>query len=367
MKKNGFTLIELLAVIIILGILMIIAIPSVTKYINDSRKSSYISTAKEIIAGARNLVNDGKLEMFDTDMTYYIDVYCIKTENGEATSPYGSFTKAYVAVTYDGKGYEYFWTSVDDAGEGIKNLIKYDNLDADQIESDLQDTDISTLRGIDGRSRTTVVSKANNCQKEGSNPATSQVSGNTGEASTYPINAVSKINNDTNLVDFVGVKIYTSNDVNNYVQFNGETWRIIGVHNGSIKIIRQDGLSSLMKYNLSSDKWEGSNIQIYLNDTYYNSLSSEAKNMIDNGTWNVGATNSNIPAAESYEQAQALQWTGKVGLVASYEYLYSANSICYSYGGGSYNSHPHCGRRFFRRQQKAARRASSAGGHFPRR
>ena len=56
-NKKGFTLIELLAVIIILGILMIIAIPSVTKYISDSRKSSYVDTAKEIIAGARNAVN----------------------------------------------------------------------------------------------------------------------------------------------------------------------------------------------------------------------------------------------------------------------------------------------------------------------
>ena len=46
MNKKGFTLIELLAVIIILGILMIIAIPSVTKYISDSRKSAYVDTAK---------------------------------------------------------------------------------------------------------------------------------------------------------------------------------------------------------------------------------------------------------------------------------------------------------------------------------
>ena len=100
-KKNGFTLIELLAVIIILGILMIIAIPSVTKYISDSRKSDYVDTAKEIISGARNMVNDGKLEMYDTGTTYYIDAACIKTENGEAKSPYGEFTKAYVVVIYD--------------------------------------------------------------------------------------------------------------------------------------------------------------------------------------------------------------------------------------------------------------------------
>ena len=38
MNKKGFTLIELLAVIIILGILMLIAIPSVTNYINNSRQ-----------------------------------------------------------------------------------------------------------------------------------------------------------------------------------------------------------------------------------------------------------------------------------------------------------------------------------------
>ena len=44
---------------------MIIAIPSVTTYISNSRKSFYIDTAKNIIGGARNLVNEGKLEMYD--------------------------------------------------------------------------------------------------------------------------------------------------------------------------------------------------------------------------------------------------------------------------------------------------------------
>ena len=184
MNKKGFTLIELLAVIIILGILMIIAIPSVTKYINDSRKNTYIDTAKELIGAARNLVNDGKLEMYDTDATYYIDIACLKAENGgKAVSPYGDFVKekAYVVVTFDGKGYEYFWTSIDDSGQGIKKLIKYDKLDTDDIESDLKTDDIKTDRGIDGRSEVILITERNNCQKEGSIQAEAQVNSETGE------------------------------------------------------------------------------------------------------------------------------------------------------------------------------------------
>ena len=181
-NKKGFTLIELLAVIIILGILMIIAIPSVTKYISDSRKNSYVDTAKEIIAGARNLVNSGNLEMYDTDATYYIDVNCINTENA-MKSPYGEFVKnaSYVVVTYNGQGYDYYWTSVDDAGQGIKDVIRVDKLDIENIESDLTSDDISTYRGIDGRNDIIVISKANNCKKQGSELAIVQINGETGK------------------------------------------------------------------------------------------------------------------------------------------------------------------------------------------
>ena len=43
-NNRAFTLIELLAAIIIMGILVLIAIPAVTNYIRDSRKTSYINT-----------------------------------------------------------------------------------------------------------------------------------------------------------------------------------------------------------------------------------------------------------------------------------------------------------------------------------
>ena len=156
-KKNGFTLIELLAVIIILGILMIIAIPSVTKYISDSRKNAYIDTAKEIIAGARNLVNEGKLEMYDTNTTYYIPSNCIKTENA-SKSPYGEFikNKTYAIVTYDGKGYSYYWVSLDDAGQGVPELKSIDELDTDDIKSDLTRDDIRDDIGVGGRDKVTI-------------------------------------------------------------------------------------------------------------------------------------------------------------------------------------------------------------------
>ena len=164
MNKKGFTLIELLAVIIILGILMIIAIPSVTRYINDSRKSAYVDTAKEIVSGTRNIVNEGKLGMYDTNTTYYIPASCIQTENG-TKSPYGEFTKAYVGVIYNGTGYKYYWISVDDAGQGVANITPIDKLDTDNIESDLTDSDIESVVesvGIGNRSEIKILNCTNN-------------------------------------------------------------------------------------------------------------------------------------------------------------------------------------------------------------
>ena len=153
-NKRGFTLIELLAVIIILGVLMIIAIPSVTTYIINSRKSAYIDTAKEIIGGARNLVNEGKLGMYDTNTTYYLPTKWIQTENG-SSSPYGEFTKAYVGVVYNGSGYKYYWISVDTSGQGIKEVTPLDKLSTDDIESNIKDEDIEevvTTAGVGNRS-----------------------------------------------------------------------------------------------------------------------------------------------------------------------------------------------------------------------
>ncbi len=169
-QKKGFTLIELLAVIIILGILMIIAIPSVTSYISNSRKSAYVDTAKEIAASTRNFVNEGKLEMYNTDITYYIPAVCIETEN-EAKSPYGDFEEAYVLVTYNGKGYNYYWMSRDEAGQGVKEPVAISDLNENDIESDIKADSINTDYTKDNTSKVLILDSAS-CKefKDGSPP-----------------------------------------------------------------------------------------------------------------------------------------------------------------------------------------------------
>ena len=134
--KKGFTLIELLAVIIILGVIMLIAIPSVTRYISDSRKNSYIDTARQIVKGAIPMVNSGELDVYDTNTTYYIPASCVPTENA-MSSPYGEFDKAYVIVGYTGEGYEYYWASVDTAHQGIE-MKAYNKLSKSDVKPNIE-------------------------------------------------------------------------------------------------------------------------------------------------------------------------------------------------------------------------------------
>lgn len=55
-KNKGFTLVELLAVITIMGILMIVAIGSVNRIIENSRRDTFATTAKEYVNTIRNAV-----------------------------------------------------------------------------------------------------------------------------------------------------------------------------------------------------------------------------------------------------------------------------------------------------------------------
>ena len=125
-NNKGFTLIELLAVIVIMGVLMMVAIPQVTKYINNSRKDAYVDTAKAYINGARYmLLND---EFQDCSLsesgTNTILLSNVSIESGGDKSGYGRDilkNNSWIEVKYDSstKKYVYSIYIVDSLGNGI--------------------------------------------------------------------------------------------------------------------------------------------------------------------------------------------------------------------------------------------------------
>ena len=54
MKNKGFTLIELLAVVMVLGIIALIAVPSVSNIIAKSKKDALLVTANNLVSTAKN-------------------------------------------------------------------------------------------------------------------------------------------------------------------------------------------------------------------------------------------------------------------------------------------------------------------------
>ncbi len=181
--------------------------------------------------------------------------------------------------------------------------------------------------------------------------------------------------------------IYRGINPNNHVTFNNELWRIISIdtNDGTIKIMRNDVLTDKMSYDEQSVRYSdycstasgcnawGSNsttlnsegqvtdvmirnyddtklyalptqeasLNVYLNNTYFNSLNNNSKAMIVDGIFNIG------PIYEDYEngiqtfetdikQAKSYLWRGKVGLVDVIEYVKaSTNELCdsvYDYG-----------------------------------
>ena len=155
MKKNikGFTLIELLAVIVILGVLLAIAIPSVSKYINTAKKSTFIINVKEYADAAKK-----ELNLIDTDLQSPVshgeatvisfDELRTSLENGGKKSSYGAeFDNqySYVMVVNDGTAekphYTYYVAALDKKGYGIgtktttanAHLIAYDNLSNENV------------------------------------------------------------------------------------------------------------------------------------------------------------------------------------------------------------------------------------------
>ena len=280
MKKNksGFTLIELLAVIVILAVILVISIPRILDVIETSKKDSFKNSAQLIADSAEKKKVSDKLLGKDEEITCK-DVAKINDED------YAS-----CIITFDSDGI----AKVSITGKG-----KFDGL------------------------KITNGTKENAEVKEITKP-------------TYGMKATEYI---TNLLEYdgEGLKIdntkdqnirYYGSDPNNYVRFNNELWRIIGVFGNNVKLVRSESLGNLswdsselsVNYGWGVNEWgestyedettyEGSDLMQYLNKMYYggtevtcygrnnnstttcptNRLDETSKSLIDNHTWKTGA------------------------------------------------------------------------------
>lgn len=141
MNSKGFTLIELLAVIVIMGILMMVAIPAMTRYIENARKDTFMDTAKQYVNSVRNLwASDSIVCGTDNTIatalpagTYYVPIDSSKAENDQILESGGKsswsnadvkgFVKMVVTTdaTTNKNTTKYYVSLADKNGHGINN------------------------------------------------------------------------------------------------------------------------------------------------------------------------------------------------------------------------------------------------------
>ena len=207
-------------------------------------------------------------------------------------------------------------------------------------------------------------------------------------STSYGISTTSfRLERCSSLESHIGYR-YEGKDPNNYIWFNNELWRIIGVFDSTshgvsgqnlVKIIRNDSIGALAWHKSNTNDWTASNLMNLLNGAYLNSqngtggeycygygyfsissncnytetgINDAYRTMIENATWYLGGHSTHDATAESfyeYERGPSVYgerpttWEGLIGLMYPSDYGYSvlASSCPRTRYLGSYNS-PSC-------------------------
>ena len=270
MNNKGFTLIELLAVVILLITISLFVMPRIVDVIKDGDKTKENITKNKIIEAAKEYVGEYNTtflnDLVNVGDSKYIDKEELINNKLLDTKDIGDipFIKVKVILKEDNKIEYIIVDSATVSRPNYGNAVDYiNNL-----------YDIEDFRKEDGLKKDNTSDA--NIRYEGANP-------------------------------------------NNYVKFNDELWRIIGVFGDNIKLVRSEELIKLSWDSSDSsvnngwgvNEWSQADLKEYLNTNYYGgtsvtcyvdynnstttcptgSLNSTSKSMINNYTWNTGAIN----------------------------------------------------------------------------
>ena len=323
MKKSGFTLIELLAVIAILAIILVISIPNILDVIETSKINALKNAVKLIADSAEKKYTENEAFGEENEITCDSVSKLNKEDYNKCTIIFDENGIAKVSILGRGKF------------KGLK-VIEATKTNAEVIEL---------------------------------------------EAPKYGITAVEYIN-ELYEYDGDGLKIdntpdenirYYGSNPNNYVSFNNELWRIIGVFGNNVKLIRSEKIGNLSWDSSESsvnngwgvNEWSQSDLKNYLNTMYYggtsvtcyngqnkkevtcpaNKLDNTSKSLIDNYTWNTGAIElgkasdtlafykderGNLTGLINNDTVErTTTWPGYIGLPYATDWAYaSGNDIC---------------------------------------
>ena len=126
---------------------------------------------------------------------------------------------------------------------------------------------------------------------------------------------------------------YSGSNPNNYVKFNNELWRIIGVINGKVKIIRNEAITTRTYTDNNKNDYVESSLYNYLNGEYLNNTLVDVADAIDNNYWYVPSdkeivntlTANGVYSLELGENSNAYGAIySKVGLLYISDYAYAA-------------------------------------------
>ncbi|MGE7601034.1 prepilin-type N-terminal cleavage/methylation domain-containing protein [Peribacillus sp. NPDC097675] len=138
-NERGLTLIELLAVVVILGIIAAIAIPSIGSLINNSKKDAHIANGQQMVSAARTAVaagedaSTGEFTLAELEKIGYLEN--VKNPSGEGYSKTGSIVSITKGTGENKNKFTYTVTLMDNGkGEAAKKYI--DDKDPSTLKRD---------------------------------------------------------------------------------------------------------------------------------------------------------------------------------------------------------------------------------------
>ena len=162
---------------------------------------------------------------------------------------------------------------------------------------------------------------------------------------THPKDTTLQIGNDKDITEYR----YRGASPKNYVTFNNEVWRILGVFptddgtgniENRIKLIRNESIGSYPWDSNGYNNWTKATLNTFLNETYYNGLSANEKELIGNSKYYLGGYNNaitptpvsmysnerKISGSAHYYNNNPTNWIGKISLMYASDYGYATEN-----------------------------------------